>query len=760
MSEILHFKVSSGLKNIIGRELINDKFIAIFELVKNSYDAGAHDVRVEFIDIYGESPKIIITDNGKGMTKDEVINKWLFVAYSEKKNTSYRDNLKKRRNYAGAKGVGRFSCDRLGERIVLTSKSKNDDLANIVKVNWNDFEEDEFKKFDSIDIDYDSGIDKRIQNSGTVIEIFGLREEWNREEILKLKKSLTQLVNPDSTANYDKFEIFLKAKEELEKDTKIYFEAKQKSEEIYDKDIVNGVITNEIFSLLQKRTTSISVSISKDGKKITTKLKDGHVELFSLEEKNKYQLKNIKSTLYNMTSKAKNNFTRNMGLEPVNYGSVFIYKNGFRVFPYGEPGKDFFNIDQRKAQGYKRYFGTRDILGRIDIFGENNNFIETSSRNDGFIKGYEVSALEDFFYEYMLKPLEKYCIKINNWAETIENDNDLEKSLKDFDTSESFLKKIKPRYKSENMLSIEFDHRIKSILEKKRIEPVSKEIGKLKESILKTEDKNLLYQTKEVEKQTRELEKKVKESHKIANEAEQKSEILERELEVTKKQVNVLSSVIDLDGDKAAKTMHNMKTYADTIDSVVDDVLELLDLRDDSDDIKELICKIRLTCTKMMNSYNLVLNTEYSPDTGLVKLDIFKFINDYVTEQWGYDLQVNVTCSSKNTLYEFNPLEFSIVIDNIIDNAIKGNSRIMDVEIKDEANNNLLVLFHNDGYSLDEDVKDKDIFARGITTTNGTGIGLNTVKEYLLKIGGEAFVNEECTSGFELVVRLKNGFKL
>ena len=56
------------------------------------------------------------------MSKQEIIDKWLFVAYSEKKNNTYRDNIKFRRNYAGAKGVGRFSCDRLGETVELLSK--------------------------------------------------------------------------------------------------------------------------------------------------------------------------------------------------------------------------------------------------------------------------------------------------------------------------------------------------------------------------------------------------------------------------------------------------------------------------------------------------------------------------------------------------------------------------------------------------------------------------------------------------------------
>ena len=115
--EKLSFKISSGLKNIIGRELITDKIIAIFELVKNSYDAGAQNVEISFIDIYSDNASIIISDDGCGMNKSDLINKWLFVAYSEKKynrNAKYIDNLNNSRTYAGAKGVGRFSCDKIG----------------------------------------------------------------------------------------------------------------------------------------------------------------------------------------------------------------------------------------------------------------------------------------------------------------------------------------------------------------------------------------------------------------------------------------------------------------------------------------------------------------------------------------------------------------------------------------------------------------------------------------------------------------------
>lgn len=217
MSERLHFKVSAGLKNIIGKELINDKFIAIFELVKNSYDAGAKEVTIKFENIYSDNSAIYIIDDGKGMTKQEIIDKWLFVAYSEKKNSTYRDNIKFRRNYAGAKGVGRFSCDRLGERVDLFSKTKEDKTINVVKINWNEFENSDTEEFQDIDVLYDEIESELIDEKGTVIKISGLREKWNRDELLKLKKSLTQLVNPEADENYDLFNIILEVEEEKEK---------------------------------------------------------------------------------------------------------------------------------------------------------------------------------------------------------------------------------------------------------------------------------------------------------------------------------------------------------------------------------------------------------------------------------------------------------------------------------------------------------------------------------------------------------------
>ena len=125
MSNQLNFKVSSGLKNIIGRDLIINDTVAIFELVKNAFDADAKKVQ-----LYFDKDRIIIIDDGHGMTHDDLVNKWLFVAYSEKKKenqinqSDYRHSVTNK-TFAGSKGVGRFSCDRLRTRLPLPTIHKD-----------------------------------------------------------------------------------------------------------------------------------------------------------------------------------------------------------------------------------------------------------------------------------------------------------------------------------------------------------------------------------------------------------------------------------------------------------------------------------------------------------------------------------------------------------------------------------------------------------------------------------------------------------
>lgn len=166
MPEQLSFKINAHLKDIIGKELITSDFIAIFELVKNSYDAGATRVEIVFENIKGqnlEKGKIYIRDNGEGMSFDDLKNKWLVVGYSEKKelemqlkDIDFRSKIGSKRIFAGAKGIGRFSCDRLAKRLVVYTKKRTDPLINVLEIDWTRFEENSKAEFQTINVNYDS----------------------------------------------------------------------------------------------------------------------------------------------------------------------------------------------------------------------------------------------------------------------------------------------------------------------------------------------------------------------------------------------------------------------------------------------------------------------------------------------------------------------------------------------------------------------------------------------------------------------------
>lgn len=762
MSEQLHFKVSAGLKNIIGKELINDKFIAIFELVKNSYDAEADSVTIKFIDIYGNDPQIFIIDNGKGMSKNDIINKWLFVAYSEKKHATYRDNVKLRRNYAGAKGVGRFSCDRLGEKVELYSKTVNDRDINYISINWNDFEETDDKEFQSILVEYDLVKDLDIGDKGTIIKISSLRERWDRAELVNLKKSLTQLVNPESSDNYDKYSIFIEAEDELQEDLLLRERLEKQTEDtkdfVYDKDIINGLIVNHVFDVLNLKTTKIIAEISEDGKKIITTLNDRGIQLFRIEEKNRYSLKNIKGTVYSLNRAAKINFTKIMGIESVNYGSVFIYKNGFRVYPYGEPEKDFMNIDRRKAQGYNRYLGTREICGRIDIYGENKGFIETSSRNNGFISSFETEELENFFYEYLLKPLEKYVVNIIHWGEELIDNDSLAKTINSYDGLEAVLKKIKSHFKPQLLLNATYNDELSNIISKYADEKSKTELHDLKRMALEKNDIEIVQQAEKVEKATMKLKKEVENNRKNLEDTVEEYEATKQQLAVVQRQVNVLRSKDNIIIDNTIDAMHIMKAYADTIDSNIEEIFEMIREEEPIDEIKLVLHEIRQTCSKIMNAYNLIINTDYKADTGNSRKDIVKFTKTYVEKRWLPRNKLKIKVEGDDGIHiPFNPLEFSIVIDNIADNARKANAFTLNI-IFEENNERGVIYWRDDGCGADEDIVIGKVFEQGFTTTKGTGIGLYTVKNYVEKMGGVVTVDSDYKSGFGLEMRFIYGY--
>lgn len=344
MADKLKFKVSSALKNIIGKDLITDDFVAIFELVKNSFDANAKNVDLLFNNLNDalETGSIVIQDDGKGMDLEDIENKWLFVAYSAKKEGTddYRDEIKSKRIQAGAKGIGRFSCDRLGRKLIIYSRRISSEKISKLTVDWDEFEKDMYQKFESVNVNFDLVSESDCPYSlsvGTVLEISKLRSEWGLEKLRTLKRSLEKLINPAQGNQADSFKIKLHASEYTSYD-------KVAIENGHEFDVINGEVKNFLFEKLELKSTKIEVEIAPDGESIITILYDRGNFIYRMVEenpykKNKWFLSNIKVFLFCLNPESKNIFTRYMGMRPVHFGSVFLYKNGFRILPIGEIGR-------------------------------------------------------------------------------------------------------------------------------------------------------------------------------------------------------------------------------------------------------------------------------------------------------------------------------------------------------------------------------------------------------------------------------------
>ena len=568
MAEDLEFKISSGLKNIIGRDLITDDFIAVFELVKNSYDAFAKNV-----DIIINDNEIIIADNGNGMTLSDLKNKWLFVAYSEKKDgipededdkkESYRDKIQEKRHFAGAKGIGRFSSDRLGSKLSIITRKKDQNKVEEIDVDWSMFEKDQKEIFEKIKVEHKSLSSAEInfpdsKKHGTILKIKNLHRHWDRKSLQRLKHSLEKLINPFSETN--NFSIKIICNNELEEDNQLDKKGKPR---YIERDKVNGIVKNSILEILNLKTTQLSLEITSD--EINTKIIDRGSHIYHIKEKNKEYslLENVKIDLYFINTSAKYSFTRKMGIQVVNFGSVFLFKNGFRVQPYGDFRDDSWGLDQRKQQGYNRFLGTRDLFGRVDVISNNTKqFNEVSSRDGGLMKSEGFYQMMHAFKEKALVRLERYVVGVL-WGEgfirkkyfgdgddaskeatlqrkkLIEND----KNSEDVSTATStlgskldFIQIIKSLATDKNIEIIDYNRDFVNLINENIDEHQTRFISDLEKIAEITDDEKLKSQILRTEEQYQELKKekeiavkKALDEEKRRIEAEKKAEEAERQ---------------------------------------------------------------------------------------------------------------------------------------------------------------------------------------------------------------------------------------
>jgi hypothetical protein len=697
MAEI-PFKISSGLKNIIGKELITDEFVAVFELVKNSFDANAKKVEIIFenqTDL--NKGKITIKDNGKGMNDVDLKSKWLFVAYSAKKegteDNDYRNKIKLNKYYAGAKGVGRFSCDRLGRKLKLTTvKDEKDSKVEILEVDWQKFEDKPLVEFKDVNVTHKT-LGKSSEN-GTILEITGLRDVWDRTRLIKLKKSLTKLINPNQDNVNNNFQIKITAKSEL---------AEDKSATI-DYEKVNGLIKNDIFENLKIKTTSLNVQISSDGKTITSILQDRGDRIYTLKEVNPFSvtLHDINFNLFQLNFNAKVAFKKAMGLESVRYGSVFMYKNGFRIYPFGEPGEDLLLIDNRKQQGYNRFLGTRDLIGRIEINGKNNELRETSSRDGGLVKTETYNQLVKFFYDYVLKRLENYVVNVILWGDEKINEETgvlIHPELGAKDVKIQILELITGFIKSKNVISIDYDKDFLKIIESKQDKSVDRIIKNISKIGAKSNNPAIVKEAARIGKVVKEVKADAEKDKARADKAEIKAEKAEEKLGYVIGQNNFLKNEISNDTKNLESILHHIGLTTNLIKSDIENLVKAVSNNSDKEDLINIIKRISRQNEKITSFSKYFKKVNFNIHSNKLDIDIPSFTNEYLENVYKQreDLKnnrelLNINILSPNNIkfkIKFNPIDMIIVIDNLISNSLKHGASKVDLTWKqtNEKNN-------------------------------------------------------------------------
>ena len=750
------FKISTHLKDLIGRDLITNEFVAVFELVKNSFDAHAEVVRIHFAE-----DQIVIADDGKGMSQADIRDKWLFVAYSAKRDDTededYRDKIATpSRAFAGAKGVGRFSCDRLGSRLKLSSKAAGEPVQTL-EIDWTLYEEDAKKEFGDVSVDYSEASDfPRLAlqpngNTGTVLEIKGLRSEWNRDKIRTLKRELTKLINPFRVETSG-FQIEVIAPSEQAADQEEDYYNKNLPEGKKPKLLVNGKVENPILEVLGKRTTVIRVAVVDNGETIESILEDRGETIYHIRESNPYPgLKetNLLADIYYLNRSAKMVFARRMGVPSVQFGSIFLFRNGFLVMPVGAEDDDYFGINRRKQQGVRRYLGGRDLIGRVEVKGV-KGFDESTSRDKGLIRTPQVEQLIACVLDKCVRRLERYVVDIS-WKDKFDKDTANTSRMK-LDNSSALVAQLVSRLAaSKDLQLVEYNPDLVRIVDEKS-EGFESSLNALDLLAEQTGDKALLKRVDEAKARIKELQVTKAEAREAEQRAEARASEAEEDAATAKAKYSeelernqFLMAAASLDQDTILNLHHQIIMHASDVHLGVRRMMGKLrnGASIGKEDWIDFLERTSYRNSQILTASRFATKGGYKQQSTEVKADLAVYIRDYVetvSSLWApRGVDVDVQSDVKPSERSFRPIAVGILIDNLVSNAAKARASRIVFFLQDGKGPkpDLVITVADDGIGWPQSLDPIGrVFEKGVTTTNGSGLGLYHVKQVVEELGG------------------------
>lgn len=443
MDKTLKIRPYARLLTMLGEQLIKNEQIALAELIKNSYDADADWVKVSFVNFgYDEKKKeifktkdskIIIEDNGCGMTLKVIEDSWMNPATPNKKtreNEEIKTTPKKHRIIQGEKGIGRFAILKLGRDIKITTRPMGENTEYVIDYHLSQYDDDfltengETKQLflDNISIPVSEQkpivlVDRKVvvnnsvfnhrNNHGTVIEISNLKGEWSFDKIKK--------VNAESQKLESIFEkIFSEKKKEDQ--IEVGFECNGQRL-LYSDETINELASLLKSSAVLKITEGLYL---ENEQKFTYKLNDipyvllltdsqisgltffkerfARLNLFGETEIRKSTCGNFKFNffVFDFAADRESNYSLDKKeKELVKEHRIYLYRDHIRVAPYGDPDNDWLEIDKKRGVGRAGdYLSNDQVVGFVDISKQGNPRLKDKTNREGLIE--EGNATRDF----------------------------------------------------------------------------------------------------------------------------------------------------------------------------------------------------------------------------------------------------------------------------------------------------------------------------------------------------------------------------
>lgn len=384
----------------IGEELISNDIVAIIELVKNSYDANASIIVINFegrvIEIkegkktkrvlIKEAGSINISDDGTGMDLSVVKSAWMEPATINKKNLKH--SIGNRRRYTGEKGIGRFASAKLAASLKMITRPQ-DDNEIVVDFNWSDFADDS-KYLDQVECSWEVRDPVEIKECGTTLKLIDLNSDWDEEKIRELRIALSRLINP--VAPIPDFLMELVLPEELSDLSGMVSSPDSLNRpDYYIKGSVDSNGKPKLKYYSKQKNTEIELVVSDSDFGLRNPVRKPIVGSFDFEIRTwDRETDSLRKIAIDTDSTVKD-IKRDLDA----LGGISIYRDNFRVLPYGEQKNDWLRLDLRRVNNPTLRLSNNQIVGYISVSLDNNPELKDQSNREGIVESQSFTDLKE-----------------------------------------------------------------------------------------------------------------------------------------------------------------------------------------------------------------------------------------------------------------------------------------------------------------------------------------------------------------------------